>query len=121
MGGRKSYSSKKFLGNSVAVKKEVKKLKDYIETKDISNIPVQTLTIFSKSSNPLKYSAYSTKFFPELIRNLSQWKEEKDINELRRKVTLSWSQVKERSKIKSPKEVDRIVIENAVKFVEDRR
>lgn len=121
MGGRKSYPNKKYLGDSTGVKKEVKKLKDYIESKNLSDVPVQTLTIFSKSSNPLKYSAYSTKFFPELLRNLHSWKDEKDINELRRKITISWSKVKEKSKIKPPKEIDRIVIENAVKFVEDKR
>ncbi len=121
MGGRKSYPTKKFLGNSTGVKKEIKKLKDYIETKDISNIPIQTLSLFSKSTKPIRYSAYSTKFFPQIMRNLPQWKEEKDVNELRRKVSISWSNVKEKSKINVSKEVDRIVIENAVKFVEARR
>ncbi|MEK6927723.1 MAG: hypothetical protein AABX11_04790 [Nanoarchaeota archaeon] len=121
MGGRKSYPTKKFLGDSTGVKKDVKQLKDYIVTKDVSNISIQTLNIFSKSAKPLKYSAYSTKFFPEIMRNLSKWKEEKDVNELRRNVAISWSNVKERTKISVPKEVDRIIIENAVKIVEGKK
>ena len=121
MGGRKSYPTRKYLGSSTGVKKEIKQLKDYLETKETEKIPLQTLSIFSKSAKPIKFSAYSTKFFPELAHNLSKWKEEKEIDELRRKISISWNNVKIKSKIKAPKEVDRIIVENAIKMVEGRR
>lgn len=121
MGGRKSYSNKNYLGSSSGVKKEVKQLKDYLETKETKQISQQTLSVFTKARKPLRYSAYSTKFFPELMRNLSRWKEQKDLNELRRKVSESWSNVKEKSKISVPKEVDRIIVENAIKLVEGNK
>ncbi len=121
MGGRKSYPNKKYLGDSAGVKKEVKQLKDYIENKDVEKISSQAFNVLSTARKPIQYSAYSTKFFPEVIKNLPKWKEEKDVNQLRREVTSSWSKVKEKNKLSVPKEVDRIIVENTVKLVEGKK
>lgn len=121
MGGRKSYPTKKYLGNSPGVKKEIKQLKDYIESKDVDKISAQSLSVFTIARKPIRYSASSTKFFPEIMKNLSKWKEVSDSDVLRREVSSSWSKIKQQNKISTPKEVDRIVVENAIKFVEGKR
>jgi hypothetical protein len=55
------------------------------------------------------------------MRNLSKWKGVSDADTLRREVSTSWAKVKQKNKISTPKEVDRIVVENAIKFVEGKR
>jgi len=101
--------------------KEVKQLKDYIESKEVYKISTQSLSVFTKARKPIRYSASSTKFFPEIMRNLSKWKGVSDADTLRREVSTSWAKVKQKNKISTPKEVDRIVVENAIKFVEGKR
>jgi len=114
MGGRKSYPNRKYLGSSKGVKEENKKLSNFIQEKDIKNITKQSFIVFTKAKNPLVYSAYSAKFFPELMKNYSKWKKEKDSDKLRRDVVSSWVKVKQKHSIRVPKEVDRVIIERTI-------
>ena len=117
MGGRKSYPTRKFLGGSKEANKEIKTLKDYVGTKekDTEGIAKQTFNVIVTSRKPIGYSSYSSKLFPELINNYSEWSKITDLEFLKREVSKSWSKVKKENKILVPKEVDRIIIENAVK------
>lgn len=117
MGGRKSYPNRKFLGESKEVNKGIKTLKGFIENKEIKEIPTQTFDLLVNSRKPIAYSAYSNKLFPAIVKNYSHWEEIKDSNFLRREISKAWSKVKKENKIIVPKEVDRIIVENAVKTV----
>lgn len=121
MGGRKSYPTKKFLGESKSVKNGIKTLKEYVENKEIKEVPLGTFNIFIKARKPIIYSAYSNKFFPTIVRNLNKWEKIEDANLLKRDVTKAWSKVKKKNKILVPKEVDRIIVENAVKILGGRK
>jgi hypothetical protein len=117
MGGRKSYPTRDFLGGSREVTKGIKTIKAYIENKEIKEIPTQTFSLLVQSKKPISYSSYSAKFFPEIIRNYSKWKKITNLDSLKIEISKSWSHVKKSNKIRIPKEVDRIIVENAVKTV----
>ncbi len=117
MGGRKSYKKGTFVGGSKAVKKAVEDLKGFLEEENIKKIGESAFKIYAKAKKPLKYTAYAEKLTPTLIREYSSLKAEKDDFNLRRRLSKSWSYVKEKNKISIPKEVDRVIVENAVKFI----
>lgn len=117
MGGRKSYPTRRFLGGSREVNKEIKNLKSFVETGKTDKIAIQTFNVVVKSRNPITYSSYSNKLFPEIIRNYSEWSKITDLDYLKREVSKSWSKIKKQNKIYVPKEADRIIIENAVKTI----
>jgi len=119
MGGRKSYSNKKYLGSSKGVKEESKKLKEFIKEKDALNVTKQSLVVFTIASKPLKYSTYSAKLFPEVIRNSSRWYKEKDADKVRNEIVTSWVKVKQQNKISVPKEIDRIIVDKTFKKVRE--
>lgn len=117
MGGRKSYSSKNLLKGSKDAKKAFTTLKDSIENSKTKEIGVNALKVFTSSKQTLDYTAYATKLTPSLIENYSKWKEDKDENRVRREISKSWAEVKQKYNISTPKQVDRIVVENALKSV----
>jgi len=114
MGGRKSYSNRKYLGSSKGIREESKKLGNFIQEKDVKNITKQSFIIFTKAKNPLAYSAYSAKLFPELMKNYSKWKKEEDSDKLRREIISSWVKVKQKHSIRVPKEVDRVISDRTI-------
>lgn len=117
MGGRKSYPTRKFLGESKEVNKGIKTLKSFIDTKKTKEISIQTFNVIVQSRKPIAYSSYSNKLFPELIKHYSEWSKITDLDYLKREVSKSWSKVKKQNKIYVPKEVDRIIVENTVKTI----
>ena len=117
MGGRKSYKTSNFVGGSKPVKEAVGNLKDFIENENVNKVGESAFRVYTEAKKPLKYTAYAEKLTPTLIRRYSEFKAEKDDHKLRREISKSWSEAKEKNKISVPKEVDRVVIENAVKFV----
>lgn len=96
-------------------------MKDLVGSKSTDEIAVQTLNIVVKSHKPLAYSSYSNKLFPELIRNYSKWQQVSDLDYLKREISKSWSKIKKENKIITPKEADRVIVENAVKTLGGKR
>ena len=117
MGGRKSYKPGKFIGGSQPVKKATGNLKDYLDSKEVEKASKSAFSIYAEAKNPLKYTAFAEKLTPTLIRKYSELKSEKDDDSLKRKLSKSWSKVKGKNDISVPKEVDRVIIENAIKFI----
>ncbi|MFH1506001.1 MAG: hypothetical protein ABIE94_03335 [archaeon] len=117
MGGRRSYKASNLIGGSKPVKEAVKTLKSYIDKEDVKKIGEGAFQVFSEAKKPISYIAYAEKLTPYLIRNYSELKSEKDDYSLRRKISKSWSEVKKQNKISVPKQVDRVIIENALKFL----
>jgi len=121
MGGRKSYSAKSLLGSSKPVKEAFQTLKTALDSAKIKDIGKSAFKAFSEAKNTINYSAYSNKLAPAIIANYSAWKAEKDDNKLRREIGKAWSDVKKKNKISVPKEVDRVVVENALKALRGDR
>ncbi|MBW2972770.1 hypothetical protein KY346_00075 [Candidatus Woesearchaeota archaeon] len=117
MGGRKSYKTSNLIGGSKPVKKAVSNLKDFLEKDNINKVGESAFRVYSEAKKPLQYTAYAEKLTPTLIRRYSELKSEKNDHKLRREISKSWSTVKESNKISVPKEVDRVVVENALKFL----
>ena len=117
MGGRKSYNTSNFVGGSRQVKKSFNDLKDFLEKENITKVGVSAFRVYVEAKKPLKYTAFAEKLTPTLIRRYSEFKSEKDDYKLRREISKVWSEVKEKNKISVPKEVDRVIIDNAVKFI----
>jgi hypothetical protein len=121
VGGRKSYSVKKLIGNSRIIKKSFSTLKDFLEKSEIKSVGKSAFNVFSEAKKPLEYSAYSNKLGSAIIANYFVWKLEKDDNKLRREIGKVWSIIKTKYEIVIPKEVDRIIVETAFKSVRGRK
>lgn len=115
MGGNKSYPSRKLIGNSKSVNDSVKKLTDYLEKEDSKKVAKTAFEVFTEAKKTVEFSAYSNKLTPFIIRNFSELKSEKNIEVLKRKLSGAWSDVKTKNKIEVPKQLDRLVVENAIK------
>lgn len=115
MGGRKSYSVRRLIGSSDQAKKSFTTLRSSIEKAEVKEIGKSAFELFYQSKKTIDYSAYSIKLAPAIIKNYSQWKSEKDDNKVRREIGKAWSEVKTKNEISVPKEVDRIIVENAFK------
>ena len=120
MGGRKSYPTRKYIGTSKEVKKEVKTLTEYFEAKEKPEIvSAQAIKTIALSKKPLDYSVYSMELVPVIYENLEEWTKYHDPNLLKRKISVKWKELKKDAKIKVPKEVDRLIVENAIKTLEE--
>ncbi len=115
MGGRKSYSSRKLVGGSKGAKQSFATLKDVLDKSQTKKVGVSALDVFSSSKKTLDYTSYATKLTPHIIRNYKKWNEEKDDNKVRREISKAWGEVKQKNKISTPKQVDRVIIDNALK------
>jgi len=118
MGGRKSYSNKNYLGGSQSVKKEVKKLDEFFDSKESPrNIAAQNIKLATVAKKPLEYSIYSLKLFSEVSRDIKKLKGIKDKNILKEEISKKWSRLKKESKIRLEKEAEKTIIESAVKSI----
>lgn len=117
MGGRKSYPTRNLLGSGSSVKKSFQVLKQSLEKKDSKQIALSTFTVFSSSEKTVGFFAFGTKLSPFIIRNYSILVREKDDDVVRREITKAWDNIKEKNKIEVPKEVDKVIIDNALKSI----
>jgi hypothetical protein len=117
VGGRKSYKTSNFIGGSKPVKRAVSNLKDFLEKEKVNKVGEGAFRVYTEAKKPLQYTAFAEKLTPILIRRYSEFKAEKDEHKLKRQISKCWSEAKEKNKISVPKEVDRVIIENAVKFI----
>lgn len=112
MGGRKSYSSKNVLGSTRSSRKEKKQLVEAIESENPKKIVQSTLGLFEKSDKALDVlsnASYMFDFFEE------QKGERFDQRKTKKDATKFWSKVKQDKKLKSSKEVDRIIVDSTAK------
>jgi len=117
MGGRKSYPTRKLVGNSKSVRKSISTLTNYVDKKEVNKVGKGAFTVFAESKKTIKISAYSTKLNPFIIRNYSKLKTEKNENKIRREISSEWSRIKSKNKIKVSKQVDRVIVDNAFKAI----
>ena len=121
MGGRKSYPIRNLIGGSKPVKESFSTLKDALDKSKVKDVGKSAFKVFSEAKKTVDYSAYSSKLGSAIIRNYFEWKAEKDDNKLRREIGKAWSEVKTKNKISVPKQVDRVVVENAFKSLRGGR
>jgi hypothetical protein len=117
MGGRKSYPSKNLIGSSRETKKKFEELKDSFDTQEPKAIAQKTLDVFFSSDQAVLFHSYATKLAPYILKNIKKLRSEKDEIIIKRDLSTAWQQIKEEYNISVPKEIDTVIVNNAVKTV----
>lgn len=115
MGGRKSSRTEKIVGTSKQLKSHKKEFVKAIKSQDPEKIVSSAVEYYSASDTAVKNLVKATELFDFID-------EEEDKNELdyqnrKELATKKWSDIKEKSKIDSDSEIDRILIESATKVI----
>jgi hypothetical protein len=116
MGGRKSYSIKKVVGPTKKIQKERRQLRESLEIGDPKGIVKATVDIV-KSSDFAVGNLVHTITFLSIIQEF----EKKPITEnLKQEVVKRWTELKKEKKIETEPEIDRLLIESAIKTLARR-
>jgi len=116
MGGRKTYSVKKILGDINGKSPERRALRKAIKEKDPKQIADSTLNLFKASKMPSNFSQILDMF--EVVQEIEKKKVSKD--KLKEEISNLWADTKKAKKIKDFPELDRILVDSAVKILEEK-
>jgi len=117
MGGRKSYPSKNLIGSSKETKKKFKELESSFDAKEPRAIAQKTLDVFFSSNQAVLFHSYATKLAPYILKNIKRLKSEKEEVLVKRELSKVWQQTKEKYNVSVPKEIDTVIVNNAVKTI----
>lgn len=117
MGGRKSYSAQKVLGDLRQTAKERKDISNAMASEEPRKIIQATLNAFSKSDKAI---SHLTRLF-DIVDLFDQTKGETyDKEEAKKKATDFWTKTKKDNDIHTEIEIDRLLIDSATKALKKR-
>ena len=115
MGGRKSSRVEKIVGSSKQLQPQKRDFIKAVKSQNSEKIVSSSVKYFSSSKIAFKNLAKAT----ELLDFIDEEENKKELDYQKRKeiVTKKWSEIKEKFKIESSSEIDRIFIESATKVI----
>lgn len=117
MGGRKSYSAQKVLGDLRHTAKERKEISNAMESEQPKKVVQATLDAFRKSDKAI---SHLNRLF-DLVDLFNQTEGETyDKKEARKKATDYWTKTKKEKNIRTETEIDRLLIDSAAAALKKR-
>lgn len=117
MGGRSSYPADRITGRSQKVKKSLNTLKDFLSKEEPKQAARAATEVIANSPKAIKISALGLRLAPAIARNRKEWQASTDEEAVRRDIGAKWVEAKKKHSIKVDKEIDRAVVESALKAV----
>jgi len=113
MGGRKTYSVKKVIGDRRKFPSESKQFISALKEKNPKKIAQSTIEMFQKSDTALSNLSKAL----EMAKFIAQTKKELPPSEIRKRASNYWIKQRAKKRIKASPEIDRILVNSAVKVL----
>ena len=116
MGGRKTYPVKNVVGSDKSLISPRRKLASAINEESPEKIVQTTVNLFQQSKTGLNNLAAAINMYDFF----KEQKEVKELKDIKKDVSDFWTKTKEEKSLKTSSEVDRIIVDSAVKVLKKR-